>query len=73
MWEIKIDHGPGYRVYFGKIEDKIIILLSAGSKTNQSQDISKAKEYWLDYKENIHGKNIKLPRRINKKTQRPRA
>lgn len=32
LWELKIDHGPGYRVYFSVIDDKIILLLAAGSK-----------------------------------------
>lgn len=32
IWELRIDHGPGYRIYFGKEGMKIVILLTAGSK-----------------------------------------
>ena len=39
LWEIIIDHGPRYRIYFGKINDQIILLLNAGDKGNQSKDI----------------------------------
>jgi putative addiction module killer protein len=51
LWEFIIDYGPGYRIYFGEINNKIILLLSAGNKRNQSRDIDKAREYWLDYME----------------------
>ncbi|GET40775.1 type II toxin-antitoxin system RelE/ParE family toxin [Microseira wollei] len=47
--ELKIDYGPGYRVYFGKIGSTIVLLLCGGDKSTQEQDILKAKEYWKDY------------------------
>lgn len=47
--EMKIDFGPGYRVYFGIIGEKCILLLCAGSKNLQQNDIKKAKEYFQDY------------------------
>jgi putative addiction module killer protein len=50
VYEQKIDFGPGYRIYFGKECNEIIILLCGGSKKRQSNDIAQAKEYWLDYK-----------------------
>lgn len=50
VYEQKIDFGPGYRVYFGKDGDEIIILLCGGTKKRQSNDIAAAKEYWQDYK-----------------------
>ena len=48
--ELKIDYGPGYRIYFGLDGDTIIILLIGGTKQRQSSDVKQAKEYWLDYK-----------------------
>ena len=48
--ECKIDFGPGYRVYFGKVGTKIIILLGGGIKKRQQQDIEAAQEQWTLYK-----------------------
>jgi putative addiction module killer protein len=42
--EIRIDHGPGYRVYFAKRGDTVVILLCGGNKKTQSRDIAKAQE-----------------------------
>jgi len=49
--ECRIDYGPGYRVYFGREGDAIVILLSGGSKKRHSNDIRDAKARWKDYKE----------------------
>jgi putative addiction module killer protein len=49
--ELKIDYGPGYRVYFGQIGSTIVLLLCGGDKSTQERDIIKAKEYWKDYEE----------------------
>ena len=46
--ELKIDKGPGYRVYFGQDSDLVVLLLG-GDKDSQQRDIAKAKEYWTDY------------------------
>jgi putative addiction module killer protein len=48
--EFKIDFGPGYRVYFGRDRDELIILLGGGLKKTQQTDIAKAKARWADYK-----------------------
>jgi putative addiction module killer protein len=48
--ELKIDHGPGFRVYYGIHEDKLILILMAGSKRTQESDIKKAKAYWTEWK-----------------------
>ena len=50
VFEYKIDFGPGYRVYFGKDGEKIVILLAGGTKKRQQQDIEDAAARWQDYK-----------------------
>ena len=50
VFELRIDYGPGYRIYFGQEGSKIILLLCGGDKSTQIQDIRKAKEYWEDYR-----------------------
>ena len=50
VYELKIDYGPGYRVYFGKDGKEIIILLCGGDKSSQRADIWTAQQYWEDYK-----------------------
>jgi len=47
--ELKIDTGPGYRVYLAD-DGKNSLILCAGSKRTQSRDIKAAKQYWQDYK-----------------------
>ncbi len=49
VWELKIDFGPGYRVYYGEDGPRIVVLLVGGDKGSQSKDIESAKEYWEDY------------------------
>ena len=51
VWEARIQFGPGYKVYFGKEEGRIILLLFAGDKSTQSRDIKKAQTYWEEYLE----------------------
>jgi putative addiction module killer protein len=51
IWELRIDYGPGYRIYLGKKGTTVVILLTGGDKGSQSRDIAKAKRYWIDYKE----------------------
>jgi putative addiction module killer protein len=49
--EHRIDFGPGYRVYFGRDGDKLVILLTGGTKKRQQRDIDAAHAYWQDYKQ----------------------
>ncbi len=51
VMEYKIDFGPGYRIYFGKDGDRIVILLGGGTKIRQQNDIRTAQARWADYKE----------------------
>ena len=48
--ELKIDFGPGDRVYFGQVGAIIVILLCGGDKSTQDQDIRTAKKYWQEYR-----------------------
>jgi len=49
VWELRIDHGPGYRVYYAKAGRQLVLLLSGGDKRQQQADIEHAIECWLDY------------------------
>ncbi len=49
--EYRIDFGPGYRIYFGKDGDMLIILLGGGTKKRQQRDIEVAKTLWREYKQ----------------------
>ena len=48
--ELRIDTGPGYRVYFGQDGRSLVILFCGGSKATQRKDIADAREFWKDYK-----------------------
>jgi putative addiction module killer protein len=52
VFEMRIDFGPGYRIYYGVHKDEVILLLMGGSKRAQQADIDKAKTYWTLWKEN---------------------
>ncbi len=49
--EYKLDFGPGYRIYFGRDGDKIVVLLGGGTKKRQSRDIQTAQALWQEYKQ----------------------
>jgi putative addiction module killer protein len=49
--EYRIDWGPGYRVYFGRDGDVLVVLLTGGTKKRQQRDIEAAKASWADYKQ----------------------
>lgn len=50
IYELRIDYGPGYRVYYGRLGKTVVLLLCGGDKDSQADNIKKAKEYWRDYK-----------------------
>jgi putative addiction module killer protein len=47
---MKINYGPGYRIYYGKDGEAVVILLVCGDKRTQAKDIEVAHDYWKDYK-----------------------
>jgi putative addiction module killer protein len=49
--ELRLNHGPGYRIYFGIGFMKIVVLLAGGNKGTQRCDIAKAMNYWHDFQE----------------------
>jgi putative addiction module killer protein len=51
VWELRIDTGPGYRIYYAKAGSDSVLLLCGGDKRKQSKDIKRAIQYWKDYQE----------------------
>lgn len=49
VFEYRIDFGPGYRIYFGRDGDALIILLGGGTKARQQRDIEAARALWREY------------------------
>ena len=50
LFEYRVDFGPGYRIYFGKDGERLVILLGGGSKSRQRSDIVAAAARWQEYK-----------------------
>ena len=48
--ELRIHHGEGWRVYFGRDGNELVILLGGGPKSNQMKGVCAATGYWTDYK-----------------------
>ena len=51
VFELRLHFGPGYRIYFGQIDNTLVLLLCGGDKASQARDIERAKTYWREYKE----------------------
>ncbi len=54
LWELKIDFGPGYRVYYGRDAYRIVLLIIGGDKSSQKKDILMARKYWFKFLEEKH-------------------
>jgi len=50
VYEYRVDFGPGYRIYFGKDGERLVILLAGGTKKRQRNDIEDAQARWQDYR-----------------------
>jgi putative addiction module killer protein len=53
IWELRIDTGPGYRVYYAKVNQMIVLLLCGGEKRSQKSDIDRAVKYWNNYQQRM--------------------
>lgn len=49
VWELRVNAGPGYRVYYTRTGRTIVLLLCGGDKSTQTSDIDIAVRYWIDY------------------------
>ena len=68
VWELKIDVGPGYRLYYAQSGKNVVLLLCGGDKRNQTQDIRTAKQYWESWKkDNGKEKNVDPKKRQKKR------
>jgi putative addiction module killer protein len=56
VFELRIDKGPGLRVYFGLRGLKVVVLLGGGDKKTQNRDIARAKALWAQYEKNASEK-----------------
>lgn len=54
VWELKIDAGPGYRVYYAQAGKVLLLLLCCGDKSTQQRDIQNAKAAWHDWQARQH-------------------
>lgn len=49
IWALRLDFGPGYRVYYNKTGEAVVLLLCGGDKSTQDRDIDKAVKYLQDF------------------------
>lgn len=53
FWELRVDVGPGYRVYYARHGLAVVLLLCGGDKRTQTSDIDTAVRYWIDYQRRL--------------------
>ena len=49
VWELRIDQGAGYRVYYAIASSIVVLLLCGGDKGSQDADVERAVDYWKDW------------------------
>ncbi|MEZ4754781.1 MAG: type II toxin-antitoxin system RelE/ParE family toxin [Bdellovibrionota bacterium] len=49
VYELRIHYNPGFRIYFGRRNNRTVVIINGGIKKSQRKDIQKAKELWKDY------------------------
>jgi putative addiction module killer protein len=54
VWELRIDVGAGYRVYYAIADQAIVLLLGGGDKRAQDADIDRACNYWQDWQRRVN-------------------
>jgi len=52
LTELRIPYGKGYRIYYKKVENQLILLIIGGDKSTQEKDIDKARKIWEQYQKN---------------------
>jgi putative addiction module killer protein len=57
VWELRIDTGPGYRVYYARSGKRVVLLLCGGDKRKQTADVKRAKEFWKDYEKRTRARS----------------
>jgi putative addiction module killer protein len=55
IFELRVDFGPGYRIYFGRHGRFVVVLLCGGYKGTQRRDMSLARQFWSDYEKRTRG------------------
>jgi len=55
VFELRMPFGPGYRLYFAREGEAVVLLLCGGEKDSQQRDIERARSYWQDYRRRDHG------------------
>ncbi|MGZ3732602.1 MAG: type II toxin-antitoxin system RelE/ParE family toxin, partial [Parachlamydiaceae bacterium] len=53
LYELRVDFGPGYRMYCAKVGNRLILLLGGGNKSTQNRDIKKCVSYFEDHKKRM--------------------
>ena len=51
LHELRLDFGPGYRVYYGLVDERVVLLIGGGDKRSQPRDIQAAKGHWQEYQD----------------------